>query len=221
MIVSCFLSTDYDAITLHSWMGDVGDHETATHHHSTAQQALGLWTTREALRHTRCTRSWSQETPQCNVTGGSQIAELLKMAAMHIWDEFPRKVFEAVNSCLCDLKQTTAPCGGWVFICCGDSKYHWWSQVEVDKPSLKPPSSHPLCKSFQPRELTPSEMRETQPTPTLWTRSVMADFQLLMPLPQPWNWCGSDHRWRWSHQLYVCRHWRCSSVQPEGHHHWK
>ena len=68
-----------------------------------------------------------EEAPQCNVTGGSQRAELLRTAAVHIWDEFPmchRKVFEAVSRCLCDLMQTTAPCGGRVFICCGDFRYH-------------------------------------------------------------------------------------------------
>ena len=45
------------------------------------------------------------EAPQCNVTGSSQRGELLRTAAVHIWDEFPmchRKVFEAVNRCLCD-----------------------------------------------------------------------------------------------------------------------
>ena len=29
------------------------------------------------------------EAPQCNVTVGSQHGELLKTAAVHIWDEFP------------------------------------------------------------------------------------------------------------------------------------
>ena len=29
------------------------------------------------------------ETPQCNMTAGSQHGELLKMAAINIWDEFP------------------------------------------------------------------------------------------------------------------------------------
>ena len=41
-----------------------------------------------------------EEAPQCNVTGGSQRAKLLRMATMHIWDEFPMchwKVFEAVS----------------------------------------------------------------------------------------------------------------------------
>ena len=43
------------------------------------------------------------EAPQCNVTAGSQRGELLMMAAVHIWDEFPmchRRVFEAVDRCL-------------------------------------------------------------------------------------------------------------------------
>ena len=37
-----------------------------------------------------------EEAPQCNFTGGNQRAELLRMAAVHIWDEFPmchQKVF--------------------------------------------------------------------------------------------------------------------------------
>lgn len=53
-----------------------------------------------------------EEAPQCNVTGGSQRPELLRMDAMHIWDKFPmchQKEFEAVNHCLCDLMQTMAP----------------------------------------------------------------------------------------------------------------
>ena len=44
------------------------------------------------------------EAPQCNVTASSQRGELLMMAAIHIWDEFPmchRRVFEAeVDACV-------------------------------------------------------------------------------------------------------------------------
>ncbi len=81
------------------------------------------------------------------------------MAAMYIWDEFPmchRKVFEAVNRCLCDLMQTETPCGGWVFICCGD-----FTQIPpvipgggrhaIIEATIK---SSPLRESFQLRELT-------------------------------------------------------------------
>ena len=65
----------------------------------------------------------SDETPQCNVTARSQRAELLRAAALHIWDEFPMihcKIFEAVSRCLCDITGNSTPCGGNVFVCCGD-----------------------------------------------------------------------------------------------------
>ena len=64
-----------------------------------------------------------EETPQCNVSVHSQRAELLQIAAAHIWDEFPmihRKCFEAVSRCLNDITGNNAPCGGKLFICCGD-----------------------------------------------------------------------------------------------------
>ena len=100
-----------------------------------------------------------EEAPQCYITGGSQGAELLKTAAMHIWDEFPmchRKVFQAVSRCLCDLKQTTAPCGGRVFICCGDFRQippviPGGGRRAIIEPTIK---SSPLWESFQLKELT-------------------------------------------------------------------
>ena len=109
-----------------------------------------------------------EEAPQCNITGSSQRAELLKTAAVHIWDEFPmchHKIFEAVNRCLCDLKQTTTPCGGRgrVFICCGDFRQippviPGGGRRAIIEATIK---LSPLWESFQQRELTPSEMRET------------------------------------------------------------
>ena len=65
----------------------------------------------------------TDKAPQCNVTPASQQGELLCNAALNIWDEFPmahRKNLEAVNCLLCDLTQNLAPCGGKVFLCCGD-----------------------------------------------------------------------------------------------------
>ena len=142
-----------------------------------------------------------EEAPQCNVTGGSQRAELLKTAAVHIWDEFPmchRKVFEAVNRCLCDLKQTTVPCGGRVFICCGDFRQippviPGGGRRAIIEATIK---SSPLWESFQLRELThPQRDAETRPTPTLLIRSVMAGFQPPMPLPQRRSWYAWN-RWQ-------------------------
>ena len=65
----------------------------------------------------------SEDTPNCNVTARSQRAELLRAATLHIWDEFPmahRHLFEAVSRCLCDITGKETPCGGKVFVCCGD-----------------------------------------------------------------------------------------------------
>ena len=118
---------------------------------------------------------------------------------MHIWDEFPMchwKVFEAVSRCLCDLKQTTAPGSDRVFICCGD-----FSQIPPVIPSggrraiieatIK---LSPLWESFQLRELTHSQRGAGDTaTPTLWTSSVLADFQPLMPLPRQQSWCAWNH----------------------------
>ncbi len=64
-----------------------------------------------------------EETPQCNVTARSQRAEILHASVLHIWDEFPmvhRTIFEAVNRCLSNISGNDAPCGGRVFVCCGD-----------------------------------------------------------------------------------------------------
>ena len=98
------------------------------------------------------------ETPQCNITARSQ-RELLKTAGLHIWDEFQMchcKVFEAVNPCLCDLMQTTTPCGGRVFICCGDFRkippvIPGGGRQAIIETTIK---SSPLWESFQQRELT-------------------------------------------------------------------
>ena len=92
-----------------------------------------------------------EEAPQCNVTGGSQRAELLKTAAVHIWDEFPmchHKVFEAVNHCLCDLKQTTALCGDFRQI---PPAIPGGGRRAIIEATIK---SSPLWESFQLRELT-------------------------------------------------------------------
>ena len=65
----------------------------------------------------------SEDTPNCNVTARSQRAELLRAATLHIWGEFPmahRHLFEAVSRCLCDINGNETPCGGKVFVCCGD-----------------------------------------------------------------------------------------------------
>ena len=65
----------------------------------------------------------SDETPLCNVNAHSQRAELPCAAALHIWYKFPmihRKIFEAVSRCLCDITGNSAPCGGHIFMCCGD-----------------------------------------------------------------------------------------------------
>ena len=77
------------------------------------------------------------------------------MAAVHIWDKFPmchRRVFEAVDRCLCDLIQ----CGGQVFICCGDFRQippviPGGSRQAIIEAAIK---SSPLWESFQLRELT-------------------------------------------------------------------
>ena len=99
------------------------------------------------------------EAPQCNVTAGSQRGELLKTAAVHIWDEFPmchRRVFEAVSRCLCDLMRTTIPCGGRVFVCCGDFRQippviPGGGRHAIIEATIK---SSPLWPLFQVRELT-------------------------------------------------------------------
>ena len=101
----------------------------------------------------------SNEAPQCNVTGGSQRAQLLRRAAVHIWDEFPmchQKIFDAVSHCLCDLLQTTTPCGGRVFICCGDFRQippviPGGGRHAIIEATIK---SSPLWPLFQLRELT-------------------------------------------------------------------
>ena len=99
------------------------------------------------------------EVPQCNVTASSQRGELLQRAAVHIWDEFPmchRKVFEAVSRCLCDLMQTTTPCGGRIFVCCGDFRQippviPGGGRHAIIEATIK---SSPLWTSFAVRELT-------------------------------------------------------------------
>ena len=121
------------------------------------------------------------EAPQCNVTASSQRGELLKTAALHIWDEFSmchRSVFEAVNRCLCDLMQTSVPCGGRVFVCCGDFRQippviPGGGQTAIVNASIK---KSPIWESFQVRQLT-HEMQETQYILLSWISLVMEDIQ--------------------------------------------
>ena len=67
-----------------------------------------------------------------------------------------RSVFEAVNRCLCDLTQTSVPCGGRVFVCCGDFRQippviPVGGQTAIVNASIK---KSPLWESFQVRQLT-------------------------------------------------------------------
>ena len=78
----------------------------------------------------------SEDTPVCNVPARSQRAELLHPAGLHIWDEFPighRHLIEAASRCLCDITGNETPCGGQVFVCCGDlsdsSGDSWWREI--------------------------------------------------------------------------------------------
>jgi ATP-dependent DNA helicase PIF1 len=101
----------------------------------------------------------SEEIPQCSVTARSERAELLRAAALHIWDEFPsihQKNFEAVSNWLCDVTGSSAPCGGRVFVCCGDFRQippviPGGGRSTIVEASI--PSS-PLWSSFAWRNLT-------------------------------------------------------------------
>ncbi len=67
---------------------------------------------------------------------------MLDQQCLHIWDEFPmvhRNNFEAVNRCLCDIIGNDAPCGGWVFICCGDFRQNLPSFKILSGPLLTRP----------------------------------------------------------------------------------
>jgi ATP-dependent DNA helicase PIF1 len=97
----------------------------------------------------------SEEIPQCSVTARSERAELLRAAALHIWDEFPaihQKNFEAVSNCLCDVNGSSA--SGLVFVCCGNFRQ---IPPEGDLPSFTVEASipsSPLWSSFARRNLT-------------------------------------------------------------------
>ncbi len=100
-----------------------------------------------------------EETPQCNVTARSQRAELLRASVLHIWDVFPmvhRTIFEAVNHCLCDIIGNDAPCGGRVFVCCGDFRQippviHGGGKSTIVEASIR---SSSLWENFELRNLS-------------------------------------------------------------------
>ena len=67
-----------------------------------------------------------------------------------------RKVFEAVSCCLCDLMQTTTPCGGQIFVFCGDFRQippviQGGGRHAITEATIK---SSPLWTSFALREVT-------------------------------------------------------------------
>ena len=69
--------------------------------------------------------SWgSEDPPGCQVTGGSDVAVLLCVADVVVWDELAnarRADFEAVDASLLELRDSDLPFGGVTFIGVGDS----------------------------------------------------------------------------------------------------
>ena len=127
----------------------------------------------------------SDEVPQCNVTFNSQRAELLTAASVHIWDEFPmshRKNFEAVSHCLCDLTQCNIPCGGRMFVGCGDFRQippviPGGGQSDIIMASIKNLVITIMARIQSGTCLIPSVMPETRSTHNSSTRSKMASCQ--------------------------------------------